>query len=125
MAWSWSHTDEAYYNAEQNTRKAEREWLEVCWAEIQSYKEDLAEQNAERVRNGEEPELYPVCHDQYFSNLKYEAARVKAKLKCRESLADEIWEYARERRTCTNGGWEAYCCPFGCHMVSFDSKEDE
>lgn len=50
-------------------------------------------------------------------------ARRDATDSVRRSLAESIWSRMEELATCTNGGWEAYCCPFGCgpHMVSFSS----
>jgi hypothetical protein len=33
MAWSWSHTGEAYENVKANIEAKPREWLEVVWAE--------------------------------------------------------------------------------------------
>ena len=33
MAWSWSHSNEAYANAEENVQNKDREWLETVFAE--------------------------------------------------------------------------------------------
>jgi hypothetical protein len=39
-------------------------------------------------------------------------------------LSELIWELAEGQRTCTNGGWEAWVCPFGCHTVPFGPPEE-
>lgn len=33
MAWEWSHTPEAYANAEANIRAKDRKWLETVYGE--------------------------------------------------------------------------------------------
>ena len=33
MAWSWSHSNEAYSAAEQNVQSQDREWLEIVYGE--------------------------------------------------------------------------------------------
>jgi hypothetical protein len=51
----------------------------------------------------------------------YQAALKEAKQLPADALADDVWERASELRTCTNGGHEAWICPYGClsHMVPF------
>lgn len=39
-------------------------------------------------------------------------------------LADSIWQFASKQRTCDNGGFNAWCCPHGCHTVPFDAIPD-
>jgi hypothetical protein len=112
MAWEWSHTEEAYAAVEHNIRQQPREWLEVVFAEWRA-----AQDNKGNVQTG--------THN--FNQKKYERALAYAKNPevTNERLADFIWEKANELRICTNGGWQAWCCPSGCgcHLVPFDIKE--
>jgi hypothetical protein len=107
MTWEWSHSEGAYSHAEQHIRSKPREWLEVVWAEW--------------VAAVPHPQHGMAFHANLDSR-KYQKALVRAKNKTDEELADLIWQKASELRNCTNGGWEAHCCPFGCscHMVPFD-----
>lgn len=99
MAWEWSHSTEAYAAVEKNIRSQERSWLEVVFAEWMAGRED-------------------------FDQEKYDRALVYAKRPEVESsfLADAICERTQEQATCENGGFRAWCCPYGCvgHMVSFE-----
>lgn len=106
MAWSWSHTAEAYDNARQNIENKDREWLEVCWAEWRAA----------------EPKEYS---EHEFNEKKYAKALVKAKKLPGDVLASDIWDKASEFATCDNGGFNAYCCPWGCHTVPFDLETSE
>lgn len=117
MAWSWSHTQEAY-NAVENqiNRKAEKaqdgerdeqEWLVVVSSEI-----DM---------NGDSS-AYPVW------NKKYKKALVhNTRLAIKEgwqTLATKIWDFAQEHATCDNGGFNAWVCPDGCHTLPFTDPEE-
>lgn len=105
MAWSWSHTQEAYVAAERNLRAMPKETLEVIFAEWR------AAQGKHGVIND---------HDR-FNERKYERALAHAKKLDAEQLADFIWERASEYATCDNGGHKAWMCPSGCgcHTVDF------
>ncbi len=109
MAWSWSHTHEAYENARNNLERLPREKLEVIYAEWLAAEGDI--------------HFCPRLNDRRY--LK--ALHGRAKQKTTEELVEFIWEKASEFATCTNGGWQAYMCPFGCgcHMVSFSPEEEE
>jgi hypothetical protein len=111
MAWSWSHTNEAYEAVRLNIERQDREWLEVVWAEW------IAAIPDPRFGIGFHAEL---------DTKKYHKALVRAKRKSNDELAAFIWERTRDFATCENGGFEAWCCPFGCgcHMVSFDTPSD-
>ena len=100
MAWSWSHTTEAYERVRQQIFDAPREWLEVVFAEWE----------AENKKENEG-----------FSEKKYEKALKRAKKMEEEALAGYIWEKAEEQSLCSNGGYLAYCCPFQClpHSLPF------
>ena len=102
MSWSWSHTNEAYEIARINLAGMARKKLEIIWAEWQAYTNRVDDPGA-------------------FNEEKYKAALKVAKKAPVECLINEIWEKASELATCTNGGWEAWMCPFGCgcHMVPF------
>lgn len=111
MAWSWSHTHEAYVNAENNLKALDRETLVVIFAEWR----------ASMNRKGE--------YTDDFDQRRYDRALRWASDPnniTTEGLAEFIWERMNELRTCTNGGWEAHCCPYGCgcHMVSFSTPEE-
>lgn len=115
MAWSWSHTGEAYESIEiQLSNKAEAAnngdsetpvWLEVVWSEwiASNWKEDR------------------VTTD--LDLRKYERAIARAKRQGEslgyDKLATDIWNWSSELATCTNGGWNAWCCPHGCHLLPF------
>lgn len=109
MAWSWSHTNEAYADAEANLRRLPKEELEVIFAEWRAAQE----------KGG----AIDRCHAA-FNERKYNRALAYAKQLDDETLADFIWEKASEQATCDNGGWNAWTCPHGCHTVPF-SPEDE
>jgi hypothetical protein len=102
MTWEWSHSVEAYEAARENVKAKDREWLEVVWAEWEA----------------STPESDEMDIGKYDEKL--------AKRLPEDILTDAIWEKMQEQALCTNGRWEAWCCPFGCgcHMVSF-SYEDE
>src|SRR5262249_48950571 len=105
MAWSWSHTAEAYSNARENLENQDREFLDVC----------LAEWQGSRDVGYYRRELSP----RYEKSLQW-ARRQDAWL-----LVDIIWEQMEQQATCDNGGWNAWCCPFGCHTVSFSCEGEE
>lgn len=101
MSWKWIHAPEAYANAMQNLLNKDKDWLNQCWAEIRSsVKEELG--------------------DYHFDDSKYEGKYVIAKNRSAEALAEDILAFMEQLRTCNNGGFKAWACPFGCHTVSFD-----
>ncbi len=115
MVWSWSHTDEAIAGVEEQLSvKAEEandgdkdaaNWLHIVWAEwVASTWED----------------------DMIMADLdmrKYERCLVRAKRQGEtigyEKVAQDIWQWTSQLAACTNGGHEAYVCPFGCHLLPF------
>lgn len=116
MAWSWSHTNEAYANAEANLRALPLEELEIIFAEWR----------AAQGKGG-------IIHDHdSFDQRKYNRALAYAKSLsvplgpdfAAEQLADFIWERASEYATCDNGGYNAWMCPSGCHTVSFSPPDE-
>ena len=109
MAWEWSHTPEAYANAYANLQNRPREWLETVWAEWEASEYDTG------------------IGFRAMDLRQYEAALAKAKELPEDTLADAIWERMAEQATCTNGGFEAWACPYGCrcHLVPFDLESQE
>jgi hypothetical protein len=112
MAWSWSHTGEAYAAAERNLRRLDRGTLEEILAEWRCY------------RPG-----HPGADGEGFVSSGWDAAlaAVRADAMPVDVLADDIWDRASDYQTCDNGGWNAWLCPFGCgpHCVPFDDGERE
>jgi hypothetical protein len=100
MAWEWSHTADAYSNARDNLHAESREFLEVCFAEVTAPNKTSC--------------------TAYLDLGEYEVQLNFAKTLSNECLADAIWEFAAQHRTCDNGGHDAHVCPHGCHTVSFD-----
>lgn len=107
MAWDWSHTNEAYFNARENLRTLDPSILCEIFAEWYDVEPDSRE---------------------VFDQAKYERGLEKAKALPNDVLADIIWTRMEVQRTCDSyGGYMAWCCPYGCepHKVSFESKSNE
>jgi len=114
MAWSWSHTAEGIEGFRAQLHAQPRAWLLNVWSEWKANPEghfrprkfgsdDFDERRAIRA----------YCSaDAWMSN---------------EALADRIFDLAERQSTCTNGGWEAWACPYGCgsHTLPFDAPEEE
>lgn len=113
MAWSWSHTLEAYLEADEKLKSKSRGWLEETLAEIRTY-EDCS-------RVDREQGCLSVCPDDYFDEALFREHRKSVSLLPGDVLADEIWSWAEEWRTCSNGGWALYMCPYGCHEIELES----
>ncbi len=111
MAWSWSHSQQAYSDARENLSELDRDKLEIIFAEW-------------RAAQGKNGMIDPVCPD--FSERKYDRALKHAKTLDHDTLVDFIWEQASEFATCDNGGFEAWMCPHGCgpHCVSFSPPDE-
>ena len=110
MAWSWSHSQQAYTDAEENLRNLPKETLEIIFAEWR----------AAQGKGG-------IIHDHNdFNQRKYERALKHAKTLLDDVLADFIWEQASDHATCDNGGFNAWMCPSGCgcHCVSFSPPDE-
>lgn len=105
MTWEWGHAVEAYAAAQRNVQAKPKEWLEKVYAEWQA------------LGSAEE---FPGSFDQ----AAYTVALKEAAGLTDDVLADRIWENMESLRFCTNGGWDAWACPFGCgcHMVSFTEE---
>ena len=114
MSWEWSHTAEGIQNARDNLFDLPLEDPAVIYSEIQV------------ARYDEESNTYIEAWDGKDSK-KYEKVLLKARTMDTETLAEAIWEFMESFRTCDRGGYNAYCCPYGCHTVPFDRevKEDD
>jgi hypothetical protein len=102
MVWEWSHTQEAYDNVRANIQLQPKEWLWVVYAEWLTFEK---------------------CGDKFDEDF-YDRELALATERDSESLAEEIWEKVDRLRSCENGGFEAWGCPYGCgcHLVSFDAE---
>ena len=103
MAWSWSHTSEAYAAAYDNLHEQEREWLCVTFAEWRACEtDDDGNLDANSFNEADYDDALALCVDLPS-----------------DVIADDIWERMSEQATCDNGGWNAWACPSGCHTVPF------
>jgi hypothetical protein len=105
MAWSWSHTNEAYEAARANLGRLEPSELQVIWAEWEAWTGEL------------ENDMWGGFHDGRYITALRAARRIPS-----EHLANDIWDRMSKQATCDNGGWNAWSCPFGCHTVSFTAE---
>ena len=112
MAWEWSHTPEAYQNVHDNLSELSKNDLIVIYAEIQSSIHDVYFNYT----------FDDFKYNRYLDNITKQVNNNKIGL---DSIVDFIYEFACEYRTCDNGGFNAYICPYGCHMVSFSEKEKD
>lgn len=115
MSWEWSHTQEAYRDAELNLRDLSTNELLVI----------AAEWYASEPTKDDDGELETGFDDaRYARRLAELQAEVASGVLAGDILADWIWEKASEQASCSNGGWQAYVCPYQCHVVSFDRTEE-
>ena len=111
MAWEWSHSPEAYELARKKLAKKAEAWLTECLAENKASTKD------EHHNYEFDMELYEkVLKEIKYSIKKFKEAGIPCTV-CKENLADQIWQYAKEIRTTDNGGFLFWMCPFGCHTV--------
>jgi hypothetical protein len=110
MSWSWSHATEAYDAARRNMERLPRETRNVIAAEW----------------------LAAIPHPRWGIHFhaeldlrKYYRSLPRVSEWDDEKIDDYIWQRVEDLATCTNGGWEAHLCPFGCgcHMVPFDDEQ--
>ena len=105
MAWEWSHSSEAYASAQRRVTRLTKRELLVILSEWQYHdREQLARQD----EDSDGPTLADF-------NVSASVRRLS-----RDTLADLVWDRMEQYATCDNGGFNAYCCPDGCHTVSFD-----
>lgn len=109
MAWEWSHTAEAYEGARLQVERLPRQELLTILREWAYHDREAAG----RLRG-------PVISPRSGRALGFRLPNGIRRL-YRDTLADLVWERMEAHRTCSNGGWEAYCCPDGCHRVPFEA----
>jgi len=125
MVWSWSHTPEAYQNARDNLSRlpaVELITIRAEWYALTDRERDCNAFSAGRYHR--------ACR---YLQKRYRRAigangnpRLQTVSEFCETLSNEIWEKAENLANCTNGGFSAWVCPYGCgpHLVSF-SRPDE
>jgi hypothetical protein len=115
MAWSWSHAPEAYFTVYENLQDLDRDTLCVVFTEWKTALEH-------------EGEFFDGWYDQSLAEIQANDILTN------DILANVIWDYCSQDhnvgdqwygRTCDNGGFNAWICPYGCHTVSFDRAEDK
>ncbi len=112
MAWSWSHTGEAYAFAYERLSELPTDELAVIFAEWR----------AAEIGGG-------IVDANEFSQRRYERALKFATTGPNDTMpgewvADWIWNKAEEHCTCDNGGFNAWVCPYGCHTVPFGPDDE-
>lgn len=116
MAWSWSHSQEAYDAVYQQLLEKDREWLIVVYAEWRAYQKGRKDETDYEERFNES------CYNRTVKWLKGDGASID-----NDTLAEAIWEWASEYATCDNGGFNAWMCPYGCgcHEIPFTPPDEE
>lgn len=125
MSWEWSHTQEAYDAAETRVFLLGKKKLIDIHAEWKAWDR---EQEWERLNRLWLDDEGPEPEEEIWLDV-YEAARTDANklllVAGKTALAEYVWERMKEQATCDNGGFNAWCCPYGCgcHTVSFSELE--
>ena len=108
MAWEWSHSQEAYDNARENLDNLDILDIYDIWAEIQTcYALNVDNEYPTQDTHSFDESIY-----EQFTSISYNIPD--------HILRDFIWDVMNDFRTCDNGGFNAWCCPYGCHTVPFD-----
>lgn len=119
MAWSWSHTPEAYHAARVQLDRLKKGQLNAIYSEWKyaQRKKEIERLEQEASDRGEELDIPfdAIVQKELFRTSELEALKIP-----HDILADQIWDWMEEQSTCDNGGFNAWCCPYGCHTVPFD-----
>jgi len=110
MAESWGHAPEAYWNGMLNTHDLPMSELMVIAAEWKA-----STTSNDGFSWDFDLDAYETALAEYKSAVNLTS----------DALAGEIWKRAEELATCDNGGFNAYICPHGCHMVPFEREYQE
>jgi hypothetical protein len=107
MAWEWSHTAEGVANALKNIAHQSDEWLKVVYGEWTAWipnwdMEDFSAKNY---------------------NLGYRLAEKKILDGDRDLVIEDIQTMMERQALSDRGGFHAWACPYGCHIVSFDAPQ--
>jgi hypothetical protein len=116
VAWEWSHTPDAYENGRKNLAKLSISDLIVMKAEWEA----ISDHNEETFEGGHlDTDKYNKTMTRLQATYRMARRADVSIATLKEQYANEIWEKAEKLRTCTNGGHEAWVCPFGCHLVAW------
>jgi len=116
MAWSWSHTNEAYAAARVQLGRLKKGELNVIFAE---WKWHFYKQRIEVLENKAFAEDR-ILDLPYKWEAVYDHWLKRTRKIPHDILVDQIWDWMEDLATCDNGGFNAWCCPHGCHEVPFD-----
>ena len=109
MAWAWSFTNEGVQNIRDNLFNLDKETLIEIYCEIKA--STMTEHFSYDFNDVKFEYLMKYVTDQVNHNLALDV------------IAEAIWTFASEElRTCDNGGFYAWLCPYGCHTVSLDKE---
>ncbi len=114
MAWSWSHSQEAYVYARSGLSKLPINTLiEVAaeWKVLLAYRE--ANPSHQWCNDP------PYTTDVYLSKLN-DARRGVKQYTC-DALVEYVWDCMQEAATCDNGGYNAWVDPQGWITMSFSA----
>lgn len=103
--WEWSHTQEAYDGAKENLSNLSHDDLVEIMLEWNAY-EAAGESNSVMDADFDSVDIEPI------------------KAMSHDLLVDVIFEKAETLRSSDNGGHRLWMCPYGCHTVSPDVKEE-
>lgn len=113
---TWNNINQLSFK--ENLAKLPLETLREIAAEIHTYQDMLSQRPGRVIEDLSDKDIlwHPELHDSYlemFNNLTSFPANV---------LVDYVYKFASEQAECTDGGYEVYVCPYGCHLVSFSRE---
>jgi hypothetical protein len=121
MTWEWSHTHEAYAAVHDNIMALPRAEQEVIMAEWKAagrgghfYPKGLSGAPFDRRRYARALATLQLEPDYFFQDTGDGSI-----------VGDRIWTLTERQALCTNGGGEAWVCPYGCHTVPFHTPYEE
>jgi hypothetical protein len=108
MSWEGSHTQEAYDNAERNLELLDYKTLQTIWSEIKTYQTLIQQENI--VRKQVEEDSVEKTGELFsdFDITMYDRFFEYSKTLDIEKIIEDIWQFMKVHRECTNGGFEAY-----------------
>lgn len=127
MAWTWSHTAEAYGHARANLEALPAETLEAIAAEWTAAAPYLCLETGDGSRDpcGFADRSATRAQDHQDET----GHRLQSPSHAPPVPADPgaIWDLMAAEETgyrCDNGGWDAWACPEGCHTVPFSPPSE-
>lgn len=103
MAWSWSHSSEAYSYARCELDDFSRPLLLEILTEWRMHEK------------GRPDQMWADTWPKELAMVTFQNRETRT-----QALRDAVWEKAREQATCDNGGYNAWMCPYGCHPHCVD-----